>query len=117
MLLPRLDLSALTEWFRARTGAFPNRVFESEEGYFSMLEVRRVHRFDLVRYQDAGRVHENIDRAERLERAIHGPADFGGMGHVHAQRERPCSGRFDLPLKLIQECLAPGQARGLRPCG
>ena len=78
------------------------------------LEVRRVHRFDIVRYQDAGRVHEDIDRAEGLERVIHGPADFGGMGHVRAQRERPCSGRFDLPLKLIQECLAPGQHRDLR---
>jgi hypothetical protein len=34
---PGLDLSALTEWFRARTGAFPNRVFESEEGYFATI--------------------------------------------------------------------------------
>ncbi len=42
---PDLNLSALTEWLRALPGAFPNRVFKSEEGYlstmsFSMLEMK-----------------------------------------------------------------------------
>jgi len=32
---PDLNLSALTEWLRALPGAFPNRVFKSEEGYLS----------------------------------------------------------------------------------
>jgi len=45
LLLPDLDLSALTAWLRAPSGAFPNRVFESEESYlstmsFSMLEMK-----------------------------------------------------------------------------
>ena len=42
---------------------------------------------------------EDIDRAKGFERAIHGPAHFGGTGHVRAQRERRRSGRFKLPLK------------------
>jgi hypothetical protein len=29
---PGVELTALTEWLRALPGAFPNRVFKSEEG-------------------------------------------------------------------------------------
>lgn len=36
---PGLNLSALTEWLRALLGAFPNRVFKSEKGYFSTMSL------------------------------------------------------------------------------
>jgi hypothetical protein len=36
---PDLNLGALTGWLRALPGAFPNRVFKSEEGYFSTMSL------------------------------------------------------------------------------
>jgi len=36
---PDLNLGALTEWLRTLPGAFPNRVFKSEQGYFSTMSL------------------------------------------------------------------------------
>ena len=36
---PGLNLSVLTECLRALPGAFPNRVFKSEKGYFSTMSL------------------------------------------------------------------------------
>jgi len=45
---PDLHLSALTEWFRALPGAFPNRVFKSEEGYFSTMSLSMLENVGII---------------------------------------------------------------------
>ena len=63
--------------------------------------------FRVVRERHAGRrrharvVHQNVDLAQRIARAIDHGLDVGGAGHVGLQRERLAPQRLDLLGHLL----------------